>query len=395
MRGRVAQWFMAHARWLFAALRTFHPNLRLGRYVLVTRRDDVEEVLSHADCFHVRFGTRLAALHPEAPATPIPGIGTDGPQYPPALETISQVVPFADIPAVTAIVRHFAEASVAGRTRLDAGALAWLTQAELGRRYLGLNLNDGNLSRFGLCCLAIGNYIFGPQTETSAAFQAGRGAAAEISGMLRRSIAHARAAPPSATGPATVLGRLVVAGLDDCIIESTLTGLLAALVPASTLAVINTVQVLLRQPNAMAAARAAAVAGDDVALFRCLFEALRFQPILPGLFRECIADGVIAGGTARQRHVRAGDVVFASTASGMFDPQRVAVPGRFDPDRPAADTMLFGFGRHWCVGFAVGRVQLIETLRPMLRRGFRQPWADRFNITWFGTFPESLMVRLG
>ena len=116
---------------------------------------------------------------------------------------------------------------------------------------------------------------------------------------------------------------------------------------------------------------------------------------LPGLFRECIADGVIAGGTARQRHVRAGDVVFASTASGMFDPQRVAAPGRFDPDRPAADTMLFGFGRHWCVGFAVGRVQLIETLRPMLRRGFRQPWADRFNITWFGTFPESLMVRLG
>jgi cytochrome P450 len=78
----------------------------------------------------------------------------------------------------------------------------------------------------------------------------------------------------------------------------------------------------------------------------------------------------------------------------MFDRRRVVAPKAFNPVRCPADTLVFGYGRHWCAGFAIGRAQLVETLKPLLKRSFYQRRAQRKAITYFGAFPEYLPLTL-
>lgn len=386
---RVLRWGLDHLGPVFAVLRRFWPNLRLSTLVILTGREDVEAVLADTEAFHVRFGTRVADQHPGR--GPVFGLGTDGASYAPALKQVSATMGFGDLPWVAGMLRGYVAPQVATAQCVDLGALARLAQAELGRRYLGLSITPEVLPQFALWCLAMGNYAFGPQKPGSKAETAARGAGERVAALMQVSIAHARVDPD----PDMLLGRLIAVGLDDATIDATLTGLLCALVPASTLAILHSAQVLLARPEAMAVSRAAALADDDEALGRCLLEAVRFKPIFPGPFRDCVMDRIIADGTSRKILVRAGDLVLPATQSAMMDRRRVTDPGVFNPGRPAADTLVFGFGRHWCFGFAVGQIQLVETLKPLLKRGFSQSRTDRADTRYFGTVPEHLPVQLG
>ncbi|HKM61453.1 MAG TPA: hypothetical protein VJY39_03080 [Acidisphaera sp.] len=389
-RGRCAQWLVDHPGFLFAFFRAVWPNLRVCRYVLVTRRDDVEDVMSQTGAFATRVGPRLAALHPDYPNTPVFGLGSDDDgTYAEALQAASAVLELGDVPGVARIARGFVEPRLAGRTTIDAAELIRLTQADAARRYFGLDVDDAALPQFALCGLALGNYMFGVQATGSDTWRASRAAGAEISAIMRRSIAHAPAA-----GPNTLIGRLVASGVAAGDIEAMLTGFVAGWVGGATVAAIHALQVLLGRSRAMRAAREAAADCDDAALGRCLFEAIRFSPIFPGAFRDCIADYTIAAGTRRRCAVRSGDVVMPATHSAMFDGTRVAAPRRFDPDRPAGDSMVLGYGRHFCIGHAFGRALVVETLKPLLHRRVWQRRIDRLPPAYFGTVPLTLMVQL-
>jgi cytochrome P450 len=268
--------------------------------------------------------------------------------------------------------------------------LALRAQAHLGARYLGLAVADDRLPDFALWCLAIGHYAFGYRKPGTVDWDAGRGAGAQLAATMRQSIVRAREAPD----PDTLIGRMVAADFEGPAIDAALTGLLSALVPASTQAITNAAQVLLGRPRAMAAAQAAAWAGDDSELERVLVEAVRFKPIFPGPFRDCVKERVIGANCFVSVRARPGDLVLPATQSAMFDRRRVNAPRRFDPGRAASDSLVFGYGPHWCFGFAVGRMQLVETLKPLLQRGFRQTKADRAAVSYFGTVPEHFPVHL-
>jgi cytochrome P450 len=388
LSARFQRWlFVDNFRALSTLPRIFWPNVRLGGMVIATRREDVEQILADTEAFHVRFGARVAALHPNA-VSPF-GLGTDGPEYAGALRLVSDAMRLEDIPRVAGILRAYVARHAAAAT-LDAGALTRLAQADFASRYMGLGIDDIQLNEFALWCLAMGNYAFGRQTPGSADWRAGRGAGTALAAALRSSIAKARAGG----SPDTPIGRMVVVEPSDAPVEAALTGLLVALIPGATMAITHVIQVLLSRPTAMKAARAAAQAADDQLLGRCLLEALRFKPIFPGPFRDCAIERTIAAGTRRALPVRPGELVLAATQSAMFDGRRVQAPGVFNPDRSASDTMVFGFGRHWCFGYAVGQMQLLETLRPLLLRGFHQSRADRAANSYFGAFPEHLPVQL-
>src|SRR5271157_2861571 len=323
--------------------------------------------MSQTGAFATRVGPRLAALHPDYPNTPVFGLGSDDDgTYAEALQAASAVLELGDVPGVARIARGFVEPRLAGRTTIDAAELSRLTQADAARRYFGLDVDDAALPQFALCGLALGNYMFGVQATGSDTWRASRAAGAEISAIMRRPIAHAPAA-----GPNTLIGRLVASGVAAGDIEAMLTGFVAGWVGGATVAAIHALQVLLGRSRAMRAAREAAADCDDAALGRCLFEAIRFSPIFPGAFRDCIADYTIAAGTRRRCAVRSGDVVMPATHSAMFDGTRVAAPRRFDPDSPAGASMVLGYGRHFCIGhafvtvvvpFAAGRAGDVLTL---------------------------------
>src|ERR1051326_1394654 len=61
---RLTRWGFDHLRPIYKVVRAIRPNIRVFGWVIATRREDVEAILLATKSFHVRFGTRLAALHP-------------------------------------------------------------------------------------------------------------------------------------------------------------------------------------------------------------------------------------------------------------------------------------------------------------------------------------------
>jgi cytochrome P450 len=377
----------------------------------------VEAVLNDVRGFQVRSGLRLADLQARAELQgaerakikppPLFGLGDDtdklcdGTQltlYESTQLTMSKTVLLSDVDRLAKIARDFVKPQAASGARLDLGRLALMTPMHVARAYLGLKVADEAMYEMALCCLALVGYCFGADKLNTVPGSLGIKAAGTVANMLRDSIAQG----PSCSGGDTVISRLLNLRPEpwgrkpedkDPYMLAALTVLLMAQVGASTVATMNVARVLLARRSAMDAAKARV--DDDVALGRCLMEALRFKPIFPGALRDCVQNRVIADGTSRRLAVRQGETVLPATMSAMFDKRRVTAPSRFIPDRSPSDPMVFGFGRHSCLGFALGRTLVVETLKPLLSRGFRQTFADRAGISYFGSFQEHFPIRLG
>jgi cytochrome P450 len=154
------------------------------------------------------------------------------------------------------------------------------------------------------------------------------------------------------------------------------------------------VDTLLRFPEFMAQARAAALANDDQRLWLCLQEALRFRFINPGTWRACPAGATIAEGTARATRLPAGAVVLASAQSAMFDERSVRLPREFNPGRPAEDYLTFGYGQHWCIGAYIAMAQITATFKALLAKdGLRPASGSDGRLRRITIYPAYLAVE--
>jgi cytochrome P450 len=152
---------------------------------------------------------------------------------------------------------------------------------------------------------------------------------------------------------------------------------------------------LMRRPGPLAAATKAAADGDKAAVARYLFEALRFDPLAPALKRTATAKTTIAAGTWYEAIVPAGATVLVGFASAMRDGRRVADPETFNPDRPATDTMHFGYGLHRCFGEQINRAVLPAAFERLLRRGVRRARGPAGMLKKRGIFADTLWVDYG
>jgi cytochrome P450 len=182
-------------------------------------------------------------------------------------------------------------------------------------------------------------------------------------------------------------------GYDDVAIRTALMGLVVGGPPQPPMVVPQAMEQLLRRPSALAAAQAAARADDDATLAVLVREAMRFDPLAPGLPRVALTDWTLARGTPHATRIASGDTVLAAFASAMMDPRRVADPARFDAARPPSDYIHFGHGLHQCFGLAINGATLHRMLKPLLRRGKlrRAPGAEG-RLSKNGAFAERLVV---
>lgn len=170
-------------------------------------------------------------------------------------------------------------------------------------------------------------------------------------------------------------------------------GLLIGAVETTSQAATQALAELLRRPEHLAAAREAALAGKDDAFDAIVYEALRFAPISPYLFRQCARDTIIAKGTAREARIPAGTNVLPLILSAMFDPDNVADPLSFAPNRPPYQAFHFGYGHHQCLGLQVGQVMIPELVRALIvKEGLRAEGGIDFADT---PFPQHFPVRWG
>jgi cytochrome P450 len=220
-----------------------------------------------------------------------------------------------------------------------------------------------------------------------------------------RSAIDAAIASRKAAGVAKddVLGRCLVLqqadqpGMDDLTIRNNLIGLVIGAIPTISRACVQVLDQLLDRPRALESAQAAARAGDDALLAAHVFEAFRFNPINPLIYRRAACDATIAAGSLRARKIPKGAMVLASNLSAMFDPLKIEAPESFRTDRPWGEYMLWGYGMHTCFGAYINRAVMPAILKPLLAKpGLRRAAGKAGRIDGGGTpFPQHFWVEWG
>jgi len=198
-----------------------------------------------------------------------------------------------------------------------------------------------------------------------------------------------------------VLGRCLVLqkagqpGMDDLGIRNQLIGLYIGCIPTLSKACVQSLDQMLERPDALASAQAAARAGNDALVAAHVFEAFRFNPINPLIYRRAARDARIASGSLRSRLIPKGAMVLAVNLSAMFDPLRVAAPESFRTDRPWGDYIVWGYGMHTCFGAHVNAAVMPAVLKPLLAKpGLRRAAGAAGQIDGGGTpFPQHFKVE--
>lgn len=389
----IIQYLLDHPYGVYAFARRFMPVFIAKGWAFVSRYDDVVDVLKRQDVFAVPFGVKIEALN----GGPNFLLGmANGDDYRALHAVVARVFPDSDNRAIVApIAAEEAEALVAASGgKLDAiQNLVTRVPTRLCERHYGVDVPDE--VRFGHITIAMSTFMFGDPTDDPVVREEALKAGAELRPLIDGAIAAAR----KVAGQATIAGRLVRERggdgqlLDDGTIRAILIGMITGFVPTNTMAGGHMLEMLLRRPDMMRAARAAALADDDHLLTRVLWEAFRFLPLNPGPFRICAADAVIGEGTRHARPIRQGTKMLVGTHSAMFDPRRIAHPKAFDPGRASRDNLTFGSGLHWCIGAPLAEAQIVHTLKPLLmRRNLRRAPGAAGRLSKDGPFPAHLTV---
>lgn len=144
-------------------------------------------------------------------------------------------------------------------------------------------------------------------------------------------------------------------------------GLLIGTIETTAQASVQAIQFLLDRPQLLVQARNAAGADDPTVFDSIVWEALRFVPISPYMFRQTACEYTIAKGTSRQTTIPPMTNVLALTQSAMFDEKAFEAPEEFRPERNWYHYFTFGYGEHECLGKYVGMVMIPEMVRQILR----------------------------
>ena len=103
---------------------------------------------------------------------------------------------------------------------------------------------------------------------------------------------------------------------------------------------------------------------DDRALVASIEESLRWEPAVQTCTRYAVRDVRV-----RNVSIREGEVVQCMIGGANRDPEHFDNPDRFDIRRPnAGDHVSFGFGRHYCLGAALARVEARLAIRRLYSR---------------------------
>lgn len=368
---------------LLALLRRFKPVLVTPRFTLILRNTDTRAVLADPDAFTVDLysakmerilsGFALAVDDPAAHAA--------------SRAVIDQAFLPGDIERLAARTATLATDAVAAARRSGAGELDLV--ADLARPVLGqavaehLGIPAPDPARFARWTCEVFREVFLNPIDDQAVARRADAAHAELRAVVTPALGR-----PAPQG--TVLRRFQDAGLAPDVMAGNLIALAVAWIPNTAKSFTLAVAELFGRSDALAGACRAARDGDDERLAGYVEEALRFRVPHAGVPRLCVRARQLSGTT-----IPAGTPVVALTKSAMRDSRAVDEPRRFRPDRPSADYLNLGFGRHTCLGAPVSRLQMAALARPVLREpGLDRVDGRRGRILWDGPYPARLLVRL-
>ncbi|UVO54917.1 Dyp-type peroxidase domain-containing protein [Sphingomonas sp. SUN039] len=395
VRSRIAQrlWRVAFRRVMpaiFALLRTFWPNPRIGRLIIVTREADVREVLRDNIHFPNCYALEMTELGGDQNSV----LGMEGAEHEALRAALHGQFKPDDIADIARWTEHHATALLdASDGRIDVMRdLITRCSTEVCCTYLGVTAGDPDT--FAEWTMAVSALLFGdpfgdPNTRRQALI-----AAAHLRAAFDDAIARVEANnvqhPNSSRERATLVDRFITdAHMKPKLARASLIGLTTALIPTVTLACGNILEELIDNPRLMAAAIKAARANDREALKLALLKAARRNPALsPGQWRSVGQDATIAAGSWRARKVRKSDIVLVAVMSALRDGR---VPMETDEDIARAAWLMFGDGPHVCLGAEIAMTQMVEIFAVLLRRDGLGTAPDRDGeMMRTGPFPTRL-----
>lgn len=396
LQSGLQSWALEHPQEIFGILRRIQPILVVKSFALVTRFEDVQEVLARDDVFDVPYAERMKLITDGENFF----LGmSDGPRYTRDHTNMMSAVRRQDATTIVEpLVSKVAKQIVDGTAgTLDVvQALTRVVPARMVAEYFALpgpnerQMIDWTSTLFWFLFLDQAN----DPAVREKALLAGRG----LGAYLDRAIKMRKESTP-AGGADTVLDRCLalqaagVAGMRDLDIRNDLLGLVIGAIPTTATTAALALDELLDRPEQLEGAHAAARAGDHELVTRYVFEALRFRPMNPGIFRIANQDFELARGERRATTIPKGATVVAATQSAMFDALRIDEPEQFRLDRSPRDYMFWGHGLHTCFGQYINQVQIPRILQPLLARpNLRRAAGDAGKLTREGPFAGSLHV---
>ena len=396
---RLRAWAFGHVDLAFGLLRAVKPILKVGGTVLVTRYDDVREVFLTDDAFAVPYRAKLDVIMGGCPF--FLGMG-DTPEYRRDTAAMRKAIRREDIPVrLAGAVETLAEEVVdraGGRLEVVDELVRRVTFAVLSD-YFGVPDPPGADLR--VWATRLFEFQFADPGDDPALRADVDRMAPALRDHIDRLIAARRGSNTTGSdfegddvlGRCLALQRQGEPGFSDEQIRTALMGMIVGGPPQPPMVVPQALEQLLRRPDALMGAQAAARSGDDALLAGYVFEAMRFDPLAPALPRIAARDHRIAVGTPRETLVPKGATVLAAFRSAMRDGRRVPDPGRFDPRRMQHEYIHFGHGLHTCFGIHMNRVLLPLMLKPLLRRNrLRRAPGPEGHLTKRGPFAERLRV---
>jgi len=374
---------------VFDVLRRVKPILLVKNFALVTRFDDVQEVLSRDDIFQVTYGPKMRVITG----------GNDfflgmqnSPEYERDVAHMRTVVRRSDMPAIAAFVSKAAQEIVAqaNGTLEVVNQLSRVVPARWIADYFGtVPPSDRELADWGSI---IFQYLFTDLKNDPAVGSAAQEAAGKARKWLDDCIAQRKASGEQrddVLGRCLALESIGAPGMDDLGIRNNLIGLITGAIPTTSKCCAQALDQLLQRPDVLAQAQAAAASGNAALFAAYVFEALRFNPNNPGIFRIAAEDYTVAKGTLRATTIPKGASVLPATQSAMFDDAKVDSPHDFRVDRPAWNYMHWGYALHTCFGQYINQIQIPAILQPLVAKpGLRRAG----DLEYTGPFPSSLKV---
>ena len=411
---RFVRW-LVRRHWLLAVLRRWRPVAALpGNVWLVTRHQDVCEVLDRHGHFAVPYGPKMKALT----GTFVLGIDETGHHR--RARTVLDRADCRDDPDRTrqSADRVKRRAEGLATTLLDGSGDGIDVVGELTdpivhagiTEYIGVGAPDA-ATLLGWCRAIGWDLLLNPEKDPRVVFR-GKQAAEEMLELVEACIGERKRLlesdqPPPDAG-ATLLDRLIVtrdgtrcpqaapgpAGgqpLDEETVRSNIVGLTVAWGVSVSRAVAFCIDELLRRPE-LAGAQSAAHAGEDECVARHMFEALRFQPQAPVLARVC--RGATLSGDERGQLIPPDAQVLVLAASALMDGHAVQQPRRFRGDRdPRTYHLHFVLGMHACWGEGLATAQMTGIANALLRRPrLRRAPRGAGRLVKEGPFPVRLNV---
>jgi Dyp-type peroxidase family len=186
-----------------------------------------------------------------------------------------------------------------------------------------------------------------------------------------------------------------MAGLDAEVIRRLIGGAIVGVVDTTSKAIAQAIDQLLKRPNEWNEAKKLANSNDFDAVSEYVFEALRFNPQNPFLFRVCRQDYTIAADTPHATLIPAKSLVLVGTLSAMFDPSEVDNPDKFIATRNPKIDLHFGDGLHRCFGEHMGRQIIPTVIMELLKvNNVQRAAGPDGQLQYDGAFPSKMMLAI-